>query len=122
MQPDTADAIAPICPWCKNEFKPVRPWQTFCNTHCQQEHHKARRAEKEAGTAKGHRQLVLDAVKNYPNHTSAELAKITGLDRVAVSRRLPDLVKIHNVVCCGVDEKRVCTVTKKRCFTWRVDD
>lgn len=36
-------------------------------------------------------QAVLDAVKRYDGSTSKELAELSGLDRHAVARRLPEL-------------------------------
>lgn len=70
-------------------------------------------------TKSGHRQtqaeLVLEALKRRPLHTSAELAEAMGADRFMVARRLPDLMHNNLVRQCG---KRECTVTRLESVTW----
>jgi hypothetical protein len=63
---------------------------------------------------------VLDLVKRFPGHTSAELAAKSdledgGLDRATVARRLPELRKAH-LVKNGWD--RACTVTHHKGMSW----
>jgi hypothetical protein len=63
---------------------------------------------------------VLDLVKRYPGHTSAELAvkcelEDGCLDRASTARRLPELRKAH-LVKNGWD--RVCSVTSRKGMTW----
>ncbi len=64
---------------------------------------------------------VLAAVKAHPGRTSAELARISGIDRHAIARRLPDLERMRQV---ERGEARVCTasVKKLRAVTWMVVD
>jgi predicted HTH transcriptional regulator len=60
---------------------------------------------------------VLEAVKRFPDRTSAELALTLNLDRYAVARRLPDLM--HD----GLVEQgpaRNCSVTGHKAVTWKV--
>lgn len=75
-------------------------------------------------TKNGHRarqqHAVLDLVKSFPGHTSAELAvksELTGggLDRAATARRLPELRKAY-LVKNGWD--RMCSVTHRKGMTW----
>lgn len=59
---------------------------------------------------------VLEAVKCWPYHTSAELAREFNLDRHLVARRLPDLM--HD----GLVEQgpmRSCGVTGRKAVTWK---
>jgi hypothetical protein len=59
-------------------------------------------------------QAVLDALQRWPGSTAVELAKVSGLDRYLVSRRLPELVPVH--VRRG--KPRVCTVAGSAQGTW----
>ena len=58
---------------------------------------------------------VLTAVKDHPGLTSSELARISGLDRYLVARRLPDL-RNDRLVYNG--QARECSVTRKQALTW----
>jgi DNA-binding IclR family transcriptional regulator len=69
------------------------------------------------GLAKSQAQRVLAGLRRYPNSTSMELAKVAGLDRHMVGRRLSELREANLVqridrnndtVPCAVSEKRVC--------------
>lgn len=53
---------------------------------------------------------VLACLRVYPNRTSAELARDTGLDRYMAARRLPDLREAGYARMVG---KRRCGVTGK---------
>ncbi len=59
---------------------------------------------------------AVQAVKDYPGHTSAELAKATGMDRSMLARRLPDARSL-NFVKNG-DTFRKCDVTGRKSITW----
>ncbi|HLW72153.1 MAG TPA: hypothetical protein VKS22_16205 [Candidatus Binataceae bacterium] len=65
---------------------------------------------------------VLEYVRRWPDSTSRELAhraryEMSGLDRVAFARRLPDLEKDGLVVKSGA---RSCELGKRMAVTWRV--
>jgi len=45
------------------------------------------------GRAARQRQQALRAVWEHPGHTSKELAQLTGMDRYALARRLPELLR-----------------------------
>lgn len=63
----------------------------------------------------GRQQLaVLEAVRAHPGKTAVELARLAGLDRYAVSRRLPELQPVH--VRRG--PPRECTVNHRPQSTW----
>lgn len=64
-----------------------------------------------------HRQksAVLALLTRNPGHTSAELARIGGMDRHAVARRLPDLLDDGLAV---QGEKKLCEVTRRMGVTW----
>ena len=70
----------------------------------------------EASGAAGHqRQLCYEAVVAQPGITAAEVAKRTGLERHAPSRRLPELRDAGMVRNAG---SRICTATGHRSITW----
>lgn len=58
---------------------------------------------------------VATVVWSYPGRTSAELARLCGLERHAVARRLPE-VELAGTVKRG--EIRPCTVGGRRATTW----
>ncbi len=60
-------------------------------------------------------QVVLEATRRHPGHTSAELAAVAGLDRYMVARRRPDLEKRGLV---SKDASSHCTVTGRRARIW----
>lgn len=72
-------------------------------------------AVERSGKAKRQREICLEAVKQYPNHTAAEIADLTGLERHVPSRRLPELREAGLVRNTG---KRICTVTNNVSLTW----
>jgi predicted HTH transcriptional regulator len=53
--------------------------------------HDAARNVTASGTRAAHCATILAAVKANPGSTAGELAEFTGIDRVEVGRRLPDL-------------------------------
>lgn len=127
-----------LCPYCEKHFTPSRSWQKYCSRDCQQEANKEKyalldnrpiartndpetshmAAEKVTanGTRASQQKQCLQGVIDYPNHTSAELARMLGLDRHTVARRLPELepeyIKRNK-------EKRKCDVTGQAALTWR---
>ena len=72
-------------------------------------------AERIKPKLRAQQQAVLDALTRWPGSTAVELAKVSGLDRYLVSRRLPELVPIW--VRRG--KPRVCTVAGTPQTTWR---
>lgn len=70
-----------------------------------------------SGTRAAHCATILDAVKAHPDSTAGELAAITGIDRVEVGRRLPDLRNAGLVWNPGVS--RVCGEMGTRQMVWR---
>ena len=68
-----------------------------------------------SGVAGDQRYLCHQAVLRHPGMTAAEVAEVTGLERHAPSRRLPEL-RDERLVRCG--EPRTCRVTGTRCITW----
>lgn len=59
---------------------------------------------------------VLAAVQVNAGCTSAELARVHGLDRYAVARRLPELERMGLVQRCPA---RICTESGRPAMTWR---
>lgn len=75
-------------------------------------------AEVTSSGARAHQQnLVLGAIKRWPDLTSAELALRLGTDRWTVARRAPEL-RAQGLVVNGV--ARTCGATGKRSLTWRL--
>lgn len=69
-----------------------------------------------SGRISGQMRFTFDALKVYPDSTSAELAKFAMLDRYNVARRLPALARR------GLVERgpiRMCSVCGCLCVTWR---
>lgn len=70
-------------------------------------------------TASGLRHQQQDAaaraVRQHPGCTSHELAVLTGLDRYALARRLPECITAGEV---AKGEAKVCTVTGRKALTW----
>lgn len=67
------------------------------------------------GSAEAQRALCLSAVLDHPGRTAAEIARITGLERHAPSRRLPELRDAEYI---QVGPSRVCEVTGNPSMTW----
>lgn len=66
---------------------------------------------------------VVALVKAHPGCTSAELARISGLDRPMIARRLPDAAQPDGKLTRGDGKDgrpspRVCSVTGSLCCTW----
>jgi hypothetical protein len=53
--------------------------------------HEAAREIVASGTDAAQCERVLEALRRYPNHTSADLAKLSGIDRYVTARRLSEL-------------------------------
>ena len=68
-----------------------------------------------SGRMKGQMAAVLRAVKQYPNRTSAELARLSGMDRYTPARRLAVLER-RGLVKRGKERK--CAVCGSQCITW----
>ena len=69
-----------------------------------------------SGRLRGQMLLVLLGLRKWSGKTSAELAQLTGLDRHAVARRLPNLSS-RGLVERGPE--RMCSVCHCPCVTWR---
>ena len=72
-----------------------------------------------SGTAEAHRMMCLDAVHEWPGHTSAEISGLLTsrghpLDRWQVARRLPELMP--RAVFQGAP--KTCSETGRKCVTW----
>lgn len=65
-------------------------------------------------------EIVLDGLRRYPRHTSAELARRLGLDRYMVARRLADLADEKIGKARKIEPGRTCGVSGKRAVTWEV--
>lgn len=76
--------------------------------------HLAAEEIKRSGALGAQQARVLEAVRTYPGKTAVELAKLAGLDRYLVSRRLPELVPLW--VRRG--PPRDCTVNGRPQSTW----
>jgi DNA-binding CsgD family transcriptional regulator len=76
--------------------------------------HQAAAAIKATGALTKQQHQVLDAVRQWPGKTAVELARLAGIDRYAVSRRLPELSGVH--VRRG--PPRACTVNGRAQTVW----
>ncbi len=74
----------------------------------------AERLEK-SGRRKTQKARVLEALRKRPGCTSAELAYGSGLDRVMVARRLPDLAFDGKAI---QGDEKLCTITRQMCVSW----
>ena len=82
--------------------------------------HEAAEHAEQTGIIAGQQKIVLDLVRRHPGNTSAELAwsdDAQGLDRYAIARRLPELVRLGKV---RRGEARVCSESGRRAVTWEV--
>lgn len=68
-----------------------------------------------SGAREGNLRAVQQGVWKWPGRTSRELAKLLGMDRHEVARRLPDLEKA-GLVCKG--PARVCREGGTMAVTW----
>lgn len=78
--------------------------------------HEAARELEASGALGRQRQEVIDALRRFPDSTSAELAKRSGLDRHLCGRRLPELEYLERVTR---GEARTCTVSGRKAQPWR---
>lgn len=76
--------------------------------------HAAEQEINRTGTRATQQHQVLAAVRRYPGRTSAELARLVGLDRYMVAKRLPELEPLH--VQRG--PKRQCAANHRPALTW----
>ena len=76
--------------------------------------HQAAEKIRRSGELGKQQRAVLEAVKAHPGKTAVELARMAGLDRYAVSRRLPELQPAH--VRRG--PPRDCTINRRPQSTW----
>lgn len=79
--------------------------------------HEAARAIIATGDRAHQQQLAYAAVRAFPGRTSLELSHLSGLDRYALARRLPELVE-RGLVTQG--PKRRCTASARglNAVTW----
>ncbi len=63
---------------------------------------------RESGRLNEQEQVVYDALKRFPGHTSKRLAALSGLNRSVVARRLPGLR----------DKKKARHCPEEYCMTW----
>jgi hypothetical protein len=78
--------------------------------------HQAAEGIRRSGELGKQQRAVLEAVRAHPGKTAVELAHLAGLDRYAVSRRLPELQPVH--VRRG--PPRDCTINRRPQSTWYV--
>jgi hypothetical protein len=76
--------------------------------------HQAAEEVRRSGRLTKQQGAVLDAVQKYPGSTAVELSRWAGLDRHAVSRRLPEIQPVH--VRRGAP--RECTINGRPQSTW----
>jgi len=70
-----------------------------------------------SGIAENQRAAALNAVKRWPGKTSLELAKLSGLDRYILARRLPEIKELKQ----GDDRRqRCCRVTGRMSVVWEL--
>ena len=74
-----------------------------------------------SGAARAQAEAVLAALRRFPLSTSAELARAAGIDRYAVARRLPELVKAGQVERLEPGQDAApCAVSGRRACRWQV--
>ena len=77
--------------------------------------HEAARSVEICGTAADQRRKCLQAVREAPGSTAAEIAEVLGMERHAPSRRLPEL-RESGWICNG--KARVCRIQGRSSLTW----
>lgn len=77
--------------------------------------HEAARKVESSGAARFNRTKCLNAVRDNPGRTAAEIAVLCGLERHEPSLRLPEL-REAGLVANGA--ARYCNVNKGRAMTW----
>lgn len=73
------------------------------------------KAHAESGKLATNRQIVLNAIREWPGRTSAELASIIDMERHEVARRASELIE-PGLVRQG--ERRKCKTNGRAAFTW----
>jgi hypothetical protein len=68
-----------------------------------------------SGARAHQQQLAAAAVRQFPGHTSMELAELAGMDRYALARRLPECETAGTVKRGAVT---TCTITKRKALVW----
>lgn len=68
-----------------------------------------------SGERKRQQDATAEAVRKHPGKTSHELAQVTGLNRYALARRLPECVTGKEVVKGAA---RTCAVSGRKAVTW----
>jgi hypothetical protein len=68
-----------------------------------------------SGTVNRHEAIILAGVKQQPGSTADELALVTGLDRVAIGKRLREMVR-KGMLSEG--PMRACRVKGRMMLTW----
>ena len=68
-----------------------------------------------SGTRQTQANAVLDAVRRFPGSTAVELSKAAGIERYAVSRRLPELER-NGFIVRG--PARMCAIRHAMMVTW----
>jgi hypothetical protein len=76
--------------------------------------HQAAEGIRRSGELGKQQRAVLEAVRAHPGKTAVELAALSGLNRWAISRRLPELQPVH--VRRG--PPRDCTINRRPQSTW----
>ena len=76
--------------------------------------HEAEEFINKTGIRNSQQRDVLAGLKIHPGHTSRELAKMLGLDRYVVARRLPELVPMY--VEKGIAHK--CNISGRQAIVW----
>ena len=73
--------------------------------------------ENASGFKADHCQRILAAIRRFPGSTAGEIANVIGLQKVAVSRRLPELEKSDDIYR---DAARMCLCPncQSRQLTW----
>ena len=77
--------------------------------------HDAARKHEASGRAGSHRRLVMQIIEAQPGRTSAEIARLTELDRHEVARRCSDL---KNTGQARQGETRLCEDNNTKAPTW----
>lgn len=77
--------------------------------------HAAAESVTKSGVRARQQRQVLDALRQWPGCTSAELAQRANIDRYAVARRLPELVPTFAVQ----GPARRCAISGRPAVTWR---
>ena len=76
--------------------------------------HEAEEFINQTGIRYSQQREVLAWLKSHPGNTSKELAKISGLDRYVVARRLPEIAPMH----AEKGEARKCAESGRQAVTW----